>query len=207
MPADRYETLARECHVETPKVKGSRFIADAFPVGSVESAEERLLAVRRTYHDATHHCYAYRIGSEGTLFRSSDDGEPSGSAGAPILRQIEGADLSDILVVVTRYYGGTKLGTGGLVRAYGEAARMVLAAGRRRTRILLAEIILTFEYDDTDRVMRLISRFNGKVVDSQYAEQATITIHVPRSTTTELSAEFIEALSGRGTVSEAVAID
>ena len=110
------------------KIKGSRFLAEAIPVSSVEEADAALLAIKKRDYDATHHCSAYRIGSDGNTFRYNDDGEPNSSAGLPIYRQIEGRNLTNALVVVIRYYGGTKLGTGGLVRAYGEAASLALDA-------------------------------------------------------------------------------
>ena len=100
------------------KDNGSRFIALAYPVESEEEVREIVSLLRKEYHDARHHCYAYRLGVDGAVFRSSDDGEPSGSAGRPILGQIDSAGLSDILVVVVRYFGGIKLGIPGLIRAY-----------------------------------------------------------------------------------------
>ena len=111
------------------KIKGSRFIAEALPVSDVSEAEHALASIRKRDYDATHHCSAWRIGKKGETFRYSDDGEPNSSAGLPIFRQIEGKALTNTMVVVVRYYGGTKLGTGGLVRAYGDAAKEALNAG------------------------------------------------------------------------------
>ncbi|HLA62868.1 MAG TPA: YigZ family protein, partial [Rhodothermales bacterium] len=124
MDSDRYPTLAASpAPVEPPKTKGSRFIGDAFPARSEAEVAACLERVRRREHTATHHCWAARLGVPGPTGygarpRYSDDGEPGGSAGLPILREIDRRGLSDVLVVVTRYYGGTKLGTGGLARAY-----------------------------------------------------------------------------------------
>jgi len=196
--SDRYETLARPSHVEIPRIKGSRFIADAMPVESQEDAEREVEAVRKRYHDATHHCYGYRFGVTGEPYRSSDDGEPSGSAGAPILRQIEASGLSDVLVVVTRYFGGTKLGTGGLVRAYGEAASQALRAGRRRTRRLYGAFALSFSYDDTSPVMRLLDRFEARIIASKYGDATELKVDVPLSVVDAFLETFVEELSGRG---------
>jgi len=196
---DRYDIAAGHCQAEIPKVKGSRFIGEVYPVASVEDAEARLNAVRKAFHDATHHCYAYRLGPEGDVFRSSDDGEPSGSAGGPILRQLESSGLSDTLVVVVRYYGGTKLGTGGLVRAYGSAAEAVLNATERKVRQLFREVSLRFGYDDTAPVMRLVDRYEARIVSSRYGTDTVLKLAVPRSSVDKLLADFIEDLGGRGT--------
>lgn len=198
--SDRYETPAGPHSVEIPKIKGSRFIADAFPVDSPETAEKRVAEIRRQYHDASHHCFAYRLGPEGATSRSSDDGEPSGSAGAPILRQIESSGLMDVLVVVTRYFGGTKLGTGGLVRAYGDAAASVLESTKRRTRQLYAAFELVFTYEDTAPVMRLIERFEARVVSSDYGEGTSLVVEIPASRTDAFVERFVEDLGGRGDV-------
>ena len=108
------------------KDNGSRFIALAYPVESEDEVRDIVAGLRKEYHDARHHCYAYRIGKDGSTWRASDDGEPSGSAGRPILGQIDSAGLSDCLVVVVRYFGGTLLGTGGLMVAYREASKAAL---------------------------------------------------------------------------------
>lgn len=119
--SDTFHTIARAAEAEI-KVDGSRFLAEAIPVDSRATVASEIEAIREREHKATHHCTAYRLGRDGADARSNDDGEPTGTAGPPILRQIEARDLTNTLVVVTRYYGGTKLGTGGLVRAYGDAA-------------------------------------------------------------------------------------
>lgn len=200
MRPDRYESPARPSHAEIPRVKGSRFIADAVPVSSAEGAELSIAAIRKTYHDATHHCYAYRLGVEGEPYRSSDAGEPSGSAGIPILRQIESSGLSDVLVVVTRYFGGTKLGTGGLARAYAEAASLVLSDVERRVRRLYGTMKLSFSYDDTSPVMRLLEKFEARTVSSEYGEGTVLTVEVPLSQLEAFESEFVQELRGRGMV-------
>lgn len=197
---DSYRTLARPASAEPPKTKGSRFIGEAFPVATEEEATARLEAVRKREHAATHWCWAYRLGVEGDAFRYSDDGEPSGSAGAPILRQIEARDLTHTLVVVTRYYGGTKLGTGGLVRAYGEAAALALDAAPVAERIVRTELRLRFAYDDTSPAMHTVSRFDAEIAEQHYTEDTELVVRVRRSEADALRAAFVEALGGRGTV-------
>ena len=197
---DSYRTLARPASAEPPKTKGSRFIGEAFPVATEEEAMARLEAVRKREHAATHWCWAYRLGVEGDAFRYSDDGEPSGSAGAPILRQIEARELTNTLVVVTRYYGGTKLGTGGLVRAYGEAASEVLDAARIVEHVVRVPVRLRFAYDDTSPAMHTVNRFDAEIAEQHYAEDTELVVRVRRSEADALRAAFVEALGGRGTV-------
>src|SRR5690606_18787347 len=130
--ADRYRSLENGPEAET-RVRGSRFLGQAFRISSLEESAAAIAIIRRGYHDATHHCWALRLGPPETPFeRSDDDGEPSGTAGAPILAVLRRAELFDALVVVTRSCGGTKLGTGGLARGYGEAARAALTAAPER---------------------------------------------------------------------------
>jgi uncharacterized YigZ family protein len=180
------------------KVKGSRFIGEALPVDSVAAAEEALQAIRKREYDATHHCSAWRIDPEGREFRYSDDGEPSGSAGAPILRQIEGRGLSGALVVVTRYYGGTKLGTGGLIRAYGEAASLALDEAPVREIIPRERRTIRFAYEDTSPAMHTIGLFDAVMAGTRYSEMTEIDLDIRSGEVEAFEAAFVEALSGRG---------
>ena len=182
------------------KVKGSRFIGEAVPVDSTEAAEEALQAIRKREYDATHHCSAWRIDPEGREFRYSDDGEPSNSAGSPIFRQIEGRELSGALVVVTRYYGGTKLGTGGLIRAYGEAASLALDDARTREVIPRERFTLRFSYEDTSPAMHTIGQFDAVIADTRYSEETEIDVDVRSGQAERFEAAFVEALSGRGKI-------
>jgi uncharacterized YigZ family protein len=125
------DTITRPVRAETEATR-SRFITDLVPVGDAAAAAEVVAAARREFHDASHHCSAWVLGTHGALTRSNDDGEPSGTAGAPMLAVLQGAGLSDVVAVVTRYFGGSLLGAGGLVRAYGEA---VTAAVRQASRV------------------------------------------------------------------------
>ena len=201
MSADVYRTLSAPATAEPPKVKGSRFIGEAFPVATADDALEAVEIVRQREYAATHHVWAYRLGPDAPAPRFNDDGEPSGSAGAPVLREIEGRALHHVLVVVTRYYGGTKLGVGGLARAYGEAAGAALEAGRVRRVVLRVPVRLAFAFADTAGAMRLLDRFDAEVADQAYsADGATLTLDVRRSQADALRAAFVEATAGRGTV-------
>ena len=199
---DCFRTLANSARADPPKVKGSRFIGDAFPVESADEALERLAEVRKREHVATHHCWAYSLGPTGDIFRYSDDGEPNGSAGLPIYEQIEGSGLTNVLVVVTRYYGGTKLGTGGLVRAYVEAAGLVLDEAPKREIIVRVPVRLSFQFGDTSPAMHTIGKFDTEVAETRYSEHGTeMLLNVRRSDVEPLKASFLEALGGRGEAS------
>lgn len=198
---DTYRVL-RDYAREEIKVKGSRFIAEAIPVAGGEAAEEAIASIRKREHSATHHCTAYRVGPDGEVFRFNDDGEPAGTAGQPILRQIDGRGLTDTLVVVTRYFGGTKLGTGGLIRAYGEAAALALDAAGTQTRLRLVPLTVRFAYPDTSPAMHTIHRFEAEIRDTRYADDTRITLAVRRSREADFRAAFTEALGGRGVIED-----
>lgn len=199
--ADTFLTVAAHSQAEPPKTKGSRFMGDAFPADSPNDALEKLERVRSREHAATHHCWAYRIGHDGAEFRYSDDGEPGGSAGLPIFREIEGRNLTDALVVVTRYYGGTKLGTGGLIRAYGEAAAMSLENAQVKQVILRTPLCLLFGFSDTSPAMRTIERFDINIAETSYTAEGTeLLLSVRRSEVHRFIRSITDALGGRGEV-------
>ncbi len=194
---DTYYTLGDYAWSEI-KVKGSRFIAEAIRVERVEEVEAEIAAIRKREYNATHHCTAYRIGPNGDIFRYHDDGEPSGTAGAPILRQIDARNLTNTLVVVTRYFGGTKLGTGGLLRAYSDATSQVLDVAPIEERIIRDRIRLRFSYDDTSPAMHTISLFDAKILETHYTEATEIIVGVRRSEVEAFIDTFVNALGGRG---------
>lgn len=138
------------------KDNGSRFIALAYPVETEEEVKSIVAGLRKEYHDARHHCYAYRLGYKGDVFRASDDGEPSGSAGRPILGQIDSAGLSDILVVVVRYFGGIKLGIPGLIRAYKTSTADALSQAAVIEKIAGQHFRLHFDYLSMNAVMKVL---------------------------------------------------
>ena len=138
------------------KDNGSRFIAFAFPVETPDQVKEIVDSLKKEYHDARHHCYAYRLGYLGDTFRANDDGEPSGSAGRPILGQIDSLGLSDILVVVVRYFGGIKLGIPGLIRAYKTSTADALAAATVIEKVAGKNVRLDFDYMAMNAVMKVL---------------------------------------------------
>ena len=194
---DTYRTLQNSGRAEHT-VDGSRFLAEAVAVANRTAAEEAITAVRTREHKATHHCSAYRLGAAGDTFRYDDDGEPSGTAGRPILRQIDAHDLTDTLVVVTRYFGGTELGTGGLARAYGDAAAAALEQAECVERVVRTPVQIRYEYDDTAPAERVLRQFDADVWDSEYTDVTTLTVGVRASRVEEFVEAFRNALSARG---------
>lgn len=182
------------------KVRGSSFLAVAAPVASEEEARALVAERERARFDASHHCSAWRL-RDGT-WRANDAGEPSGSAGAPILAAIDGAELRDVIVVVTRYFGGTKLGVGGLIRAYGDAAAAALAAATLERAVPAVRLRIRYGYDHTSAVMRALERFAAAEVEHGFVDggdagELSFTIparleHELREMLTELSSGSIE---------------
>lgn len=199
MTSDTYRSIAQPASAEI-KVRGSRFIAEAFPVATEEAAEAHIDRIRKREHAATHHCTAYRIGPGAAIFRFNDDGEPSGTAGPPILRQIEGRSLTNTLVVVTRYYGGTKLGAGGLVRAYGDAASEALDAAGQKKHVIFERLNVSYRYDDTSAAMHVINQYDAEVIDSTYTDKTELELAVRKSRVQAFREAFTNALGGRGAV-------
>ena len=196
---DSYRQIVSGKDIEL-KIKGSLFIGEAEPVESVEQAEVFLAKVKKREYNATHHCWAYVIGADGKAFRFNDDGEPSGTAGQPILRQINGAGITNAIVVVTRYYGGTKLGTGGLIRAYGDASKEVLAACEVKEVIMRQPVRVVFEYDDTSVAMHTIQNFDIVIQSSNYNERTELELEVRASEIDAFKETFVDRLRGRAQV-------
>ena len=152
------------------KEKGSKFIGYAIPCYSEEEAKILLEEWRKQHHQARHLCYAYRFGADMKVYRANDDGEPSNSAGAPILGQIKSYELTNVLIGVVRYYGGTKLGVGGLITAYKTAAQEAIEAGTIVERELMDYIEISFDYQDMPEVMNLIKRMSLDVVSKEFTD-------------------------------------
>jgi uncharacterized YigZ family protein len=182
-----------ECEI---REKASRFRALAFPVTSREEAEGRLAEIRKQYHDATHHCFGYRILENDLIERSSDDGEPSGTAGKPILQAIEKFKFYNVCVVVVRWFGGTKLGTGGLVRAYGEAAHNALQLAVSRRCEVVYPVEVQFSHDLTNGVMHTIAHFGAKIHSQQYDEKAAVTVLLKKDEIASFKSSIVEATRG-----------
>ena len=160
------------------KELGSRFIALAYPVETEDEVRALLASVRNEYHDARHHCCAYRLGLGGTVWRASDDGEPSGSAGRPILGQIDSAGLSDILVIVVRYFGGIKLGVPGLIRAYREATADALSQAQITEKIAGSWYRIGFGYDSMPAVMKLVKDLDLPQRSRDFGTDCTMEVRV-----------------------------
>ena len=174
------------------KDNGSRFIALAYPVETEEQVKEIVAGLRKEYHDARHHCYAYRIGLKGDVWRASDDGEPSGSAGRPILGQIDSLGLSDILVVVVRYFGGIKLGIPGLIRAYKTSTADALANATVIPKIASRNYRVGFDYLNMNAVMKVLKDLDLPVKDQNFGENCTLVTRVRLSQVES----FLDRLSG-----------
>ncbi len=171
----RYRIPARETRVEITVVN-SRFIATAAPVFTVEEAKAFVARIRAEFADATHNVPAFLVGHGSSVTaHCSDDGEPSGTAGRPALAVLQGSGLGDIAVVITRYFGGTKLGTGGLVRAYSDAMRAVLEALPLAERVPTQTLMLAVPYSLFERVRLLIAAHQGQIVDEDFAADVTVT--------------------------------
>jgi uncharacterized YigZ family protein len=186
---DTYYIPAKSHEIEI-KVKGSKFIAGIRLVRSKDEAEHAYLEIKKKYYDATHNSFAYRIDSN--IFRYSDDGEPNGTAGKPILQMIDSKNLSQTLCVVTRYYGGTKLGTGGLIRAYSDAAKNALDQIKILKQIRRNIIKLVFNYDLENTVRNLLNKYQGKLEGCDYIDYIKMMISVPESQTDSFRKELIE---------------
>jgi len=171
----RYLIPAQETRVEITVVN-SRFIATAAPVFSVDAAKAFIAKVREEFADASHNVPTYLIGHGASVIaHCSDDGEPSGTAGRPALAVLRGSGLGDVAVVVTRYFGGTKLGTGGLVRAYGDAVREVLAVLPRAEKVPTHTVMMAVPYAYFELVRRAIAAHNGQILDEDFAADVTLT--------------------------------
>lgn len=164
---DSYKTILTPSEEVLYKEKGSKFLGYAFPISSEDDVKEHLENLRKQHHSARHWCYAWQMGKSYEHYRANDDGEPSNSAGMPIYGQLQSFDVTNILVVVVRYFGGTKLGVGGLIQAYKIAAQMALEACDIVERTIDEIFILRFEYPELNSVMRIIKDENINIVNQK----------------------------------------
>jgi len=173
--SSRYPIPAAETRAEI-EVKNSRFIATAAPVFSVDEAKAFVKRIKEEFADATHNVPAYQVGfGTAVIAHCNDDGEPSGTAGRPILAVVQGSGLGDLAVVVTRYFGGTKLGTGGLVRAYGDAAKAVLAVLPLAEKVPTHTVMLALPYTHLERIRLLVAANDGRILEEEFAADITLT--------------------------------
>ena len=188
---------ARETRAEL-RVVNSRFIATAGPAFSVEEARAFIARMREEFADASHNVPAYLIGHGATVIaHCSDDGEPSGTAGRPALAVLRGSGLGDVVAVVTRYFGGTKLGTGGLVRAYGDAVRAVLEVLPRAERVPTVVVMLVTAYTFFERIRQTIARHRGQILDEEFAGDVTLTARFPADRFPAIQADLQQLSSGQ----------
>lgn len=169
-----FQTIKTPVEDTLLKEKGSKFLGFAFPLEQEQDIRHFLDQVREAHPKATHHCYAFRYGLQGENYRANDDGEPSGSAGLPIYNQLLAHDLTNILLIVVRYYGGTKLGVSGLVKAYKESAKITLEASEIITRELESSLRVQFNFEQQNVIFTVLNKYNGKIQDFLTDEQCTI---------------------------------
>ena len=183
---DFFYTIEKSATAEF-KDRGSKFIGYAYPVTSPEDFKERLNEVKKEHPKATHHCFAYRIGLDGNVYRASDDGEPSGTAGKPILGQIDSRELVNVGVIVVRYFGGTLLGVPGLINAYKSAAALVLQMTPLVQKQVEEELIVQFDYTQLNEIMRVVKQYNSRVVRQEMQLFCSMTIAAPRNRFEEIT--------------------
>ena len=169
-----YKTIEKSIENTLLKEKGSKFIGFAFPVNNEKELKNALEKVRTEHPKATHHCYAFRMGLNGENYRANDDGEPSGSAGLPIYNQLLAHEITNVLVISVRYYGGTKLGVSGLVKTYKECAKITLEEANIVTKELETEIDIRFNFNQQNIIFTLLSKFDAKIISFDSQEKASI---------------------------------
>ena len=194
MAEDLYKTIAAPVEVAM-RERSSKFLSYIYPVQTEEQIREALEALRKRFFDATHHCYAWRLGPQGEHFRANDDGEPSGTAGKPILGQLLSHELTDCLVVVVRYFGGTKLGVPGLIAAYKESAQQAIEAAEIIEKTVDRAITVHFPYLTMNDVMRIIKEEQPKVVGQEFDNLCTMHLSI-RESRAEILIEKLKKAGG-----------
>lgn len=194
-----YLTLARDGQAEI-EVRHSRFLCTVRRVTTEDQARALVADLRREHWDARHHCSAFVLGPDGSLQRSSDDGEPAGTAGAPMLEVLRGAGVTDVAAVVTRWFGGTLLGAGGLVRAYGDAVRAGLEAVGTLRRVLVRELALDLDHADAGRVESELRARGVEVLDVSYDARVRLLLGAPPDRVDRVAAAVAELTQGRATL-------
>ena len=190
-----FYTIKEDCSAEITEKK-SKFICNVFHVESVEEAEKKLNIIRKKYHDARHNCFVYKVVEEG-VFNASDDGEPSGTAGRPMLDVILGEDIYNVAVVVTRYFGGVLLGTGGLVRAYSKAVQEGLAASKVILKQKGIALKITTDYTGLGKIQYIAGERNIPVLDSEYTDKVVMKLLVPVQDVGSVQKAITEGTNGR----------
>lgn len=187
-----YKTIEKPVENILLKEKGSKFIGFAYPVNNEEELKHALEKVKSEYPKATHHCYAFRIGLNGENYRANDDGEPSGSAGLPIYNQLLANEITNVIVIVVRYYGGTKLGVSGLVKTYKESAKLTLEESHIITKELETTLEISFNFDQQNIIFTLLSKYDSKVIDFAADEKCIVTTSLKLSQKESISDKLSE---------------
>ncbi len=181
MEKDTYKTITKPSKDVLFKDKNSKFFGYAFPVKNEEEIKDKLEFLKKKHHSARHWCYAYQLGTENTTFRANDDGEPNNSAGMPIYGQIQSFEVTNILIVVVRYFGGVKLGVGGLINAYKTGAQLALENSKIIERTINKNFLIIFDYKNMNTVMRIIKEKNLTIVNQTLEMDCRIQISVRKN--------------------------
>ena len=198
---DEYYTISKNSTFEL-KEKGSKFIALTYQIYNSKEAEEIIQKNKKIFYDATHNCFAYRFGLDGNNFRFNDDGEPSGSAGKPILNAIDQLNVTDVLVIVNRYFGGTKLGIPGLIRAYHDSAYEALKDSSIIKKIITKEYLLTFDHNQINTLMHFCSKNKIQIVEQNYNEKVDFKIAIRLSHAEKYTNEIFDLMNGKIEIKE-----
>ncbi|MHA6728025.1 IMPACT family protein [Chryseobacterium sp. A301] len=187
-----FKTAASKVENILTKEKGSKFIGFLYPISTEEEFQKALIDIKAAHPKATHHCYAFRLGLEGENYRANDDGEPSGSAGLPIYNQLLSNELTNVLLVVVRYYGGTKLGVSGLVKAYKESAILTLEECKIITQELESLVRVTFPFASQNVIFTVLNKLQAKVLQFDADQSCQITARIKTSQKDDISNQFAE---------------
>lgn len=187
-----YKTIAKPVENILLKEKGSKFIGFAFPINCEEDLKKSLEKIREEHPKATHHCYAFRLGLNGENYRANDDGEPSGSAGLPIYNQLLAHEITNILLIVVRYFGGTKLGVSGLVKTYKESAKLTLDEAEIITKELESLLEIGFNFNQQNTIFTLLNKFEAKILNFETQEICKISASVKTSQKEKISDKLSE---------------
>lgn len=176
--SDTYKTITSKSEVTLFKAKNSKFFGYAFPVSNEEDVKQHLAKIKKEHHSARHWCYAYQIGTENILFRANDDGEPNNSAGMPIYGQIQSYNLTNVLIIVVRYFGGVKLGVGGLIQAYKTSAQLSLESSNIIEKTINNMFLISFDYKHMNKVMRIIKEKQLSIINQKLELDCQISISI-----------------------------
>ncbi len=187
---DTYKTIVKSSEEVLFKDRNSKFFSYAFPISEEEDVKAHIDTLKKQHHSARHWCYAYQLGTEFVKYRANDDGEPSNSAGMPIYGQIQSYDVTNILIVVVRYFGGVKLGVGGLINAYRTGAQMALDSSEIIERTINIDFLISFDYPNMNKVMRIIKEKNLNIIAQKLELDCQISISVRKKNALEIETIF-----------------